>query len=201
VAMWCVQCDRFSETLVEPLATLLHEHFAPAESMLHDRLKAIKRAEDAQAALEKATGTAQAVQAKRLAALDAAQAAVNADAMAQSAMVRAAHQREADLKGLLSEYVRGQMLYHCRALEGLSRASEIVEGIELGVSAREMEAEILKSATDSSVLVLGKDARQVVRPTLTATAATSAASRSEESADAEEEGEEPEAKQDDHPSA
>lgn len=151
------QCDRFSETLIEPLNTLIAEHFAPAERLLADRASLLKRAEAAQTAAAKATGSAEAVQAKRMAAMDATQQAVNADAMAQSAIVRSAHQRAADLKELLSEYVRGRMLFHCRALEGFSRASAVIAAADPTRAAAEVERAMLDAATDSAVLALPGD--------------------------------------------
>ncbi|KAA0150650.1 hypothetical protein FNF31_06969 [Cafeteria roenbergensis] len=152
-----VLCDRFSETLIEPLNTLISEHFAPAERLLADRVSLLKRAETAQAAAAKATGSAVAVQSKRMAAMDATQQAINADAMAQSAIVRSAHQRAADLKEILSEYVRGRMLFHCRALEGFSRASAVIAGADPSRAAAEVERAMLDAATDSAVLALPGD--------------------------------------------
>jgi len=122
--------------------------------VLADRVALLKRAEAAQDAAAKATGTAVAVQKKRLAALDATQQAVNADALAQSAMVSAAHQRAADLKDLLEEYVRGRMLFHCRALEGFSRASAVIAAADPSLAAAEVQRRMLDAATDSSVLVV-----------------------------------------------
>ena len=117
----------------------------------------LKRAETAQAAAAKATGSAVAVQSKRMAAMDATQQAINADAMAQSAIVRSAHQRAADLKEILSEYVRGRMLFHCRALEGFSRASAVIAGADPSRAAAEVERAMLDAATDSAVLALPGD--------------------------------------------
>ena len=145
-----VRVRRFTDTLRRRLEDTREHCVRPTKKMLADRDNAFKRLHALVRARDKLGQKKNArrakVDEKTQEIRDERRKIENTDASVDANILKFEARRLADVKAALDEFVRGQLFYHCRALELYTKAAELVARVDPEACTEELRGKLAAHA-------------------------------------------------------